>query len=511
MEIAMKRRTFLGTVAVGAMLGHAAEAQKSNDTLRITWRDAVPDVDPYRNSLRTGLIVSHEAWDMLVYRDPTNFKIVPALATSWEMPDAQTMDFTLRPGVKFHNGDPFSADDVVYTFTTILTDPKVLVPSNFAFIAGAEKLGDMTVRVKFKSVFPAALEYFAMSLPIYPKAYREKVGGEAYSKKPIGTGPYRITAVNGSSSIEFERFEDYYKDSPKGRPAIRYMKINEVLDAAGELTAFISGQANWIWQYNPDQFENLKNLPGRTAIRAGSMRIGYVQLDAAGRSGKGNPMTNVKVRQAICHAIDRNAIAHDLMQGDSHPINAPCYPTQFGCNDKIAVEYSYDPKLAKQLMTEAGFPNGFSTTLVTYMLSSFGSAVQNYLKVIGITADIQQLQVGAEVAKVMAGETPLNFGTWGSYSVNDVSAILPYFFGGGSNDYARDPQVMEDVMQGGLVIDPAERIKHYDAAIQRITEQAYWLPMFTSVTQYAFTKDLKFTPFPDELPRFYLCSWATPA
>ena len=232
------------------------------------------------------------------------------------------------------------------------------------------------------------------------------------------------------------------------------MKINEVLDAAGELTAFISGQADWIWQYNPDQFENLKNLPGKTAIRAGSMRIGYVQLDAAGRSGKGNPMTNVKVRQAICHAIDRNAIAHDLMQGDSHPIDAPCYPTQFGCNAKVAVDYAYDPKLAKQLMTEAGFPNGFSTTLVTYMLSSFGSAVQNYLKVIGITADIQQLQVGAEVAKVLAGETPINFGTWGSYSINDVSAILPYFFGGGGNDYARDPQVMEDVKQGGLVIDP---------------------------------------------------------
>ena len=143
------------------------------------------------------------------------------------------------------------------------------------------------------------------------------------------------------------------------------------------------------------------------------------------------------------------------------------------------MDYAYDPKLAKQLMAEAGFPNGFSTTLVTYMLSSFGSAVQNYLKVIGVTADIQQLQVGAEVAKVMAGETPINFGTWGSYSINDVSAILPYFFGGGGNDYARDPQVMEDVKQGGLVIDPDDRIKHYSAAIQRITEQAYWLPMFT--------------------------------
>jgi peptide/nickel transport system substrate-binding protein len=504
----MKRRTFLGSMAAGAVLSRAAQAQKSRDTLRITWRDAVPDVDPYRNSLRTGLIVAHEAWDMLVYRDPATFKILPALATSWTMPDPQTIDFTLRPGVKFHNGDPFSADDVAYTFQTVMNDPKAAVPSNFAFIASAEKLEDLKVRIKMKTVFPAALEYFAMSLPIYPKAYREKVGPTAYSQKPVGTGPYRITAVNGSSSIEFERFDDYYKDSPKGRPPIKYLKINEVLDAAGELTAFMSGQADWIWQYNPDQFDTLKSLPGKTAIRAGSMRIGYMQFDAAGRTGKGNPLTNQKVRQAICHAIDRNAIAHDLMQGDSHPVDAPCFPTQFGCDAEAAVNYAYDPKRAKELMAEAGFPNGFSTTLVTYMLSAFGSAVQNYLKVIGINADIQQLQVGAEVAKVMAGETPINFGTWGSYSINDVSAILPYFFGGGPNDYARDPQVIEDVKQGGLVLNAGEREKHYSSAIKRITEQAYFLPIFTSVTQYAFAKNLKFTPYPDELPRFYLCNWA---
>jgi peptide/nickel transport system substrate-binding protein len=503
----MKRRTFLGTVAAGAVLSQTTQAQKSSDTLRVTWRDAVPDVDPYRNSLRTGLIVAHEAWDTLVYRDPETFKIVPALATEWKFSDPTTLDFTLRPGVKFHNGDPLSADDVVYTIQSVMNDPKVQVPSNFAFIASAEKLGDLQVRVKLKTVFPAALEYFAMVLPIYPKAYREKLGGEAYSQKPVGTGPYRITNVNGTSAIEMERFEDYYKESPKGRPAIKYLKINEVLDAAGELTAFIGGQADWIWQYNPDQFDNLKMLPGKTAIRAGSMRIGYMQLDAAGRTGKDNPLTNLKVRQAIFHAIDRTAIAHDLVQGDSHSIDAPCYPTQFGCDAKAAVDYAYDPKLARQLMTEAGFPNGFSTTLVTYMLSSFGAALQNYLKVIGITADIQQLQVGAEVQKVMAGQTPLNFGTWGSYSINDVSAILPYFFAGGPNDYARDPQVIADVTQGGLVMDPAERLKHYSAAIKRITEQAYWLPIFTSVTQYAFAKNLKFTPFPDELPRFYLCSW----
>jgi peptide/nickel transport system substrate-binding protein len=504
----MKRRTFLGTAAASTAFSGTVQAQKSSDTLRVTWRDAVPDVDPYRNSLRTGLILAHEAWDTLVYRDPDTFKILPALATAWQFTDPTTLDFTLRPGVKFHNGDPFTADDVVYTFTTVMNDPLAQVPSNFAFIAAAEKLGDLQVRIKLKTVFPAALEYFAMALPIYPKAYRDKVGGAAYSQKPIGTGPYRITRVNGSSGVDMERFEDYYKDSPKGRPAIKYLKFIEVLDTASELTAFISGQTDWIWQYNADQFENLQMLPNKTAIRAGSMRIGFVQLDAAGRTGKDNPLTKLKVRQAICHAIDREAIAHDLMQGDSHPIDVPCYPTQFGCDAKAAVNYAYDPKQAKQFLTEAGFPNGFSTTLVSSMLSSFNAAIQGYLKVIGISADIQQLQVGASIQKEMAGEVPIGYSTWGSYSINDVSAILPYFFGGGPNDYARDPQVQQDVTQGGLVMNPEERTQYYSKAIQRITEQAYWLTLYTSVTQYAFAKNLKFTPFRDELPRFYLCSWA---
>ena len=166
----MKRRTFLATAAA-ASLAEPALAQKSRDTLRVVWRDAVPDVDPYRNSLRTGLVLAHEGWDTLVYRDPHSFKVVPALATAWDWKDPLQIDFTLRDGVKFHNGDAFTADDVVYTFETVLKDPAVAVPSNFAFMAGAEKLGDMTVRIKLKNIFPAALEYLSMTLPNNTKDY----------------------------------------------------------------------------------------------------------------------------------------------------------------------------------------------------------------------------------------------------------------------------------------------------------------------------------------------------
>lgn len=506
----MKRRTFLGAtagLAAASSFSHAARAGKDDDTLTVTWRDAIPDVDFYRNNLRTGLIVAHEVWDTLVYRDPHTFKIVPALATEWKWQDTKTLDFTLRDGVKFHNGDPFTADDVVYTFESIMHDPKAMVPSNFSFIESVEKLGPMQARFHHKSVFPAALEYFAMVLPIYPKAYREKVGFETFSKQPVGTGPYKVRRVNGTSEIDLERFDDYYAGSPKKKPAIKNLKIIEVLDAAGELTSFISGQADWIWQYNPDQYQNLHDLPGKTALRAGSMRIGFLEIDAAGRAGNDAPLQNQKVRQAIFYAIDRASMAKNLVQGDSHPIAAPCYPTQFGCDQKAAVDYAYDPAKAKELLKEAGFANGFSTTLVSYLLPAWNAAMQGNLKAVGINAEIQQLQVGAVVQKVMAGQTPMNGGSWGSYSINDVSAILPYFFGGGPNDYSRDPEVEKLVSQGGLTTDPEERQKYYSAAIHRITEQAYWLPLFTYVTYYAFSSDLNFEAFPDELPRFYLCSW----
>ncbi len=101
----------------------------------------------------------------------------------------------------------------------MLTDKQLAVPSNYACIAGAEKIDDLHVRIKLKRVFPAALEYIAMVLPIYPKAYRERVGA-GFRKAPVGTGPYRITKVDGATEIDLVR-NDAYFDGPKGKPAIK--------------------------------------------------------------------------------------------------------------------------------------------------------------------------------------------------------------------------------------------------------------------------------------------------
>lgn len=508
----MRYRTGLkaAAIALTALLAAApASADKASDTLRISMRDALPNVDPYYNNLRTGVVMHHQAWDALVYRNPDTFKLEPLLATEWKFPDPTTIDFTLRAGVKFHDGSAFSADDVVYTLN-LAADPnsKVSTPANYNWIEKAEKTGDLSVRVKLKKPFPAALEYFALVIPIYPKAYREKVGPEGYAKAPVGAGPYKITKVEAGVSIDFERFADYWAGSPKGKPAIAKLAVRFVPDATTEMTELLSGRADWIWNINPDQFDNVNKMPTVQAVRKESMRVGYLQMDAAGRTGKdNNPMTNQKVRQAVWHAIDLKTIADKLVTGGSRVPPAPCFPPQFGCDADAAAKYSYDPAKAKALLAEAGYPNGFDVELVSYVLPQWGSAVQNYLQAVGIRAKLQQLQVAAVVQKVQAGEARMNLGSWGSYSINDVSAIMPNFFNGLAMDYARDAEVTKLLEEGGATNDEAVRKKAYSAAIKKITEQAYWVPLHTYVTTYGFSKTLEFTPYPDELPRFFLAKW----
>ena len=249
-------------------------------------------------------------------------------------------------------------------------------------------------------------------------------------------------------------------------------------------------------------------MPHLQAVRKESMRVGYLSLDAAGRTGADNPLTKLKVRQAIWHAIDRKAIADKLVTGGSRVPPAPCFPSQFGCDAEAAVPYDYDPAKAKQLLAEAGYPDGFEVELASYVLPQWGSAVQNYLQAVGIRAKLNQLQVGgADPARARRASCALYLGSWGSYSINDVSAFLPNFFDGGADDYARDPDVQKWLIEGGSSNDPEVRKKAYSAAIKRITEQAYWAPLHTYVTTYGYSKQLDFTPYPDELPRFYLAKW----
>ena len=503
-------RKVLGGAMLAAALaasGMPALAQKSADTLRITWRDAVPDVTPYYNQLRTGIVLGHQVWDLLVYRDPETFQIKPLLAESFKWADETALEFTLRKNVTFHNGDKLTADDVVYTINSILTDKQVSTPSNYAYHRSRDQGGRYACARGAEARVPRGARLHGDDALHHAEGVSREGRAAGILAAPDRRGTVQDHQVNGVTEVDMERYEGYYADSPKGKPAISKIVLHEVPDAATEMAELLGGRADWIWKFSPDQFDAVGRMPNLQAVRAEFMRIEFLSMDAAGRTGADNPLTKQKVREAIFHAIDRPTMAKQLMQGGSRAIDAPCFPTQFGCDAAAAVRYPYDPAKAKQLLAEAGYPNGFDSELVTSDLPQWAGAMQGYLKAVGINVKLSVLQVGAYVQRSLAGQNPFDFDSWGSYSVNDVSAILPNFFTFTGNDYARDPELKKLVEAGSATVDPDQRRKAYSAAIKLITEKAYWMPMFTHSVTYGFSKQLNFKPYPDELPRFFLASW----
>ena len=451
----------------------------------------------------------HQGWDGLVYRNPETFKVEPLLATEWKLPDTTTIEFTLRPGVKFHDGSAFTADDVVYTLN-LVSDPtsKVSTPGELQLDRkGGEDRRHVGARQAQAADARGAGIFRAWCCRSIPRPIAKRSARKPMPRRRSAPVLTRSPRSKSGASVDFERFEDYWAGSPKGKPAIKKMIVRFVPDATTEMTELLAGRADWIWNLNPDQFDNVNKFPNLTAVRKESMRVGYLSLDAAGRTGADNPITKLKVRQAIWHAIDRQAMADKLVTGGSRVPAAPCFPTQFGCNGEAATLYDYNPAKAKQLLAEAGYPDGFDLELASYVLPQWGSAIQNYLIAVGIRAKLNQLQTAALIQRAKAGELRAYLGSWGSYSINDVSAFMPNFFDGGADDYARDPDVQKWLIEGGSSNDAEVRNKAYSAAIQRITEQAYFAPLHTYVTTYGYSKQLDFTPYSDELPRFYLAKW----
>lgn len=496
-------------LTAGSLISGAAHAQKSADTLRVIWLDPIVDIDPYYNSQRTGLIVAHHGWDGLVFRDPDGFVMKPLLAETWKWVDDTTLEFKLRRGVTFHNGDPFSAADVAYTIKTI-TDPgsQVSVPSNFSWISGTEVVDDLTVRLKLKQAFPAALEFISFVIPIYPQKYRENVGRDSYRKEPVGAGPYRVSHWEIGGQIDMERFEGYYQGSGKGRPAIKKLVIKQAAEQTVVVNSLLGGQAEWIWDFQADLVDKIAAMPALAGTRLETFRIAHLTLGAAGRDNPNSPLKDVRVRKAIFHAIDRETFARQLVQGGARVPDAPCYFTQFGCDQSAAVKYDYNPAKSKALLAEAGYPNGFDIELVNPgLLTSWIGSVQAYLQAVGIRAQVTTMQGAAAQARIQKGDLPMYMSSWGSYSINDVSAIMPFFFSGNNDDLARDPEVTAALKEGGSVVAPEDRKRSYSKAIHLITDRAYMLPVSTYVRVYGTARNLDFTPYSDEMPRFFWSKW----
>lgn len=489
----------------------AAFADKSNDTLVWATTREANVILPFYNNIRESVISSRHMWDTLLYRNPENFEYEPLLATSYKWVDDLTLEFELRQGVKFHDGSKFDADDVVDTINHIVkADSGVLSRNYYDWMKSAEKVGEYKVRIHLDKPYPAALEMLAGPVAIMPdgiweKAKKDATGKPDYGTVPaIGTGPYKLQEMVPSESFTMVANEDYF-DGPRPKPAIKTVKFRTVADPETQIAELMTGGIDWIWDVPKEKAEQLEMMPQLTVVNADTMRVSYVGMDAAGRGGD-VPFTKLKVRQAVAHAINRESIAKNLMGGASKVVHSPCYPSQFGCTQDVP-KYEYDPEKAKKLLAEAGYEGGFETDLYAYRERYIAEAILGDLQAVGIKANLKFMQYQALRGLVWDGKTPIFNMTWGSSSVNDISAFTSLFFEGGRDDSCRDEEVINALKEGDTTVDPEKRKAAYKRALTRIAELACWVPLFTYSKYYAFTADLKFEPSADEIPEFYRASW----
>ncbi len=501
----------LAVVASMALPATPALANKADDTLVWSTSRELAFTLPYFVTSREQLILESLTHDTLVYRTPQSGEYQPLLARSWRFLDPTTIEFALRDDVTFSNGQKFGADDVVYTLNYVARpDAGVITRANVSWIKSVEKVDEHTVRLHMTGPFPAALEFLAGPDPIFPKGLfdgikRDAGGRPRYADvQPVGTGPYRVVSVKPGQSVTLKRNEHYF-GGVKGVPAIGTIVFRTIPDVQTQIAELQAGSVDWIWELNKDQADNLRETSPLSVSTAPSMRVNFLQFDAAGKSGN-TPLTDINVRRAIAYAINRPAIAKYLIGDAAVVIDSACYPTQFGCTQDVA-RYPHDLAKAKAALAASSRPHGFSIDLLTYRDPDVAQATAADLAKIGITVNIKSLEYKAMVDVIWGGHAQMVDSTWGSSSINDVSAITSHFFDGGRDDYCMDPQVEALLKGGDTIVDPAVRLQDYHQALDLIQQKLCWLPMFSYSVDYAFAKDLNFTPTADEIPQFYRASW----
>lgn len=484
-----------------------AFSSKNDNSIRFASDQVLESVDPYFNNVRLGFIIGQQVWDTLIYRDPKTGEYKGQLATAWKWIDEKTLEFELRQNVKFHNGEEFDADDVVYTMNFVSKpENKVLTQQNVDWIAGAEKVDKYKVRILTKRPFSAAIEYLAGPVVIHPNEYYAKVGHQGMNEKPVGSGPYRVTEHAIGKYIRLARNPDYFKDGPKAQPRVNSIEIRLIPDAQTRVAEVLAGGIDMIMSVAYDQAQQLRVVPRVQVVSGETMRIAFLQMNSMENS-PASPLRDIRVRKAILHAIDREAMIKSIVGEGSRVLHTPCFPEQFGCTDEGVRRYTFDPAKSKQLLSEAGLPNGFDVDLYAYRERQQTEAMIGYLRAVGIRANLRFMQYPAMREALRAGKAPMAHYTWGSFSINDISAATPVFYKSTVDDINRDAEVTALLDHGDSSVAPEMRKDAYRKALGLIQERAYVLPLYSLPTYYVADKDLVFAPYPDELPRFWEMTW----
>lgn len=459
------------TLAAGASAGASITVANSSD---------IVDLDPQGQNDVPSARVRAQVYETLVFQD-TELNLVPGLAVSWEQVDETTFEFALREGVTFHNGEPFTANDVKFTLTRHL-DPENNSPTQFlvGFVDDVIVLDDYRVQITMNEPFAPALSHLAHPATsiLNEKAVTE--AGEDYGTQvAVGTGPFRFLNWSIGSHVDLARFDDYWGEVAKAE-RLRFRGIPENTVRAIELE---TGGVDIAYGIAPMDELILEANPLVVLDKVETLATHYVGFNA-----QKEPFDNVLVRQAINHAIDVEAVVDFIYTGQAVRAASPISSRVWGANTELE-PYEFNPELARELLAEAGYPDGFSTTLWTNdnpLRMEIAEMAQANLAEIGIDVEIQILTWGTYLEDTAAGRHDMFILAWSTVTGDADYGLYPLFHSSqygnpGNRTFWSHPRVDELLDLARLTADPDTRQAAYWEAQEIIRDEAPWIFLISTL------------------------------
>ncbi len=412
------------TTAAGTTAGAASGPAIGTLTLALD-RD-VQSLDPIMTYALNNGRWQQNVFSTLVYRN-TDLKIVEGagLATSWKYIDDKTLTMELRKGVKFHNGEDFNADAVVFTFTRLL-DPANKSPQRFNYtsIDRVEKIDDFNVKFIFKEVDPVMIVKLAgYGAAIVPPKFIQEKGNDYVSQTSIpGTGPFKIVEYKKDNSLTLEAFDGYFGQQKAKLKKVVYRIIP---DEATRLSEFLSGGVD-ILTVTPSQSESAKTAKGRKVVVVGVPTVSGIRLDTSKA-----PTDNLKIRQAIAASIDTKAVIDTILNGYGIPQAIWQSPFSFGYEDSLK-PYAYDLNKAKQLVAESGVAS--PKIVYNYQAQSaqdkeVALTVKSMIEKAGIQVELKPKEAATFFDEYRAGklDNAILFG-WGGWTLDADNTYYSLYY-----------------------------------------------------------------------------------
>ena len=436
-----------------------------------------------------------------------NSKIVPSLAESWDISDdGLEYTFHLRQGVKFHNGNDFTAEDVAYTFHRMLTveggvntefidqikGADELLAGETDTLEGVEVVDDYTIKVTLKEPFAGFLASISSpGVSIYDSEATE-AAGDQFGMDPavtVGTGPFEFSSWSFNNQLVLTRNEDYWKGA-SGLPGV---VIKIIPDTETQSMMFESGELDILdLDYAADSVDRFTETYPDQIVQGPRVGIVYFTMNF-----NKEPFQDVRVRKAVQMSIDRQAIL-DALYGGRGQVEQGIFPHGLIGFNPDQEEIKYDPEAAKALLAEAGYADGFDMEIAADSSASDTMTmaleiVSDQLAEVGIHAEIKNYDESTWLETRKSGELGSFMSTW-SADYNDPDNFIYTFFGNEEKTRIRsinypDTEVMERVAKARTIVNEDERLAEYKALEEKIIhEDAAWVPMFSRLHLFAVSK-----------------------